>query len=90
MGKCASCHNIYKATTGPALLDFTERGPWSDRKNVYAWISNPAAFMKKNEYAANLKVQYGGQLMTAFPDLTHEEIDAICEYIENKTSGSLY
>jgi mono/diheme cytochrome c family protein len=79
-GNCASCHNVYKSTTGPALIGFTERDPWTDRKNVYAWIRNPQQFMLKNEYTRALKKQYNA-MMTAFPDLTNEEIDAIIEYI---------
>ncbi|MCX6315680.1 MAG: cytochrome c [Bacteroidetes bacterium] len=82
MSKCASCHNMYKATTGPALVNFRERGKWSDNKELYAWIHNPSAYMKKDLYTASLKKQFGGQMMTAFPDLKPEEIDAICEYIE--------
>jgi cytochrome c1 len=81
MTKCAACHNIFKDMTGPSILGFEERGPWADRKNVYDWIRNPAAFMKKNEYARGLKEKYGS-MMTAFPDLTNEEIDAICDYLK--------
>lgn len=80
MGKCASCHSIWKDMTGPALAGFTERGPWTDRKNVYAWIRNPQQFMQSNEYAQELKTKYNA-IMTGFPDLTNEEIDAICEYV---------
>ncbi|MEQ1677439.1 MAG: cytochrome C, partial [Chitinophagaceae bacterium] len=65
----------------PGLLGFTERGPWTNRKNVYEWIRNPAAFMSKNEYTKQLKEMYNGTMMTAFPDMTNDEIDAICDYI---------
>lgn len=82
MSQCASCHNIYKNTTGPALLNFTERGPWGNRQNVYDWIHNPARFMANNAYAAELKKQFGGTMMTAFPNLTAAEIDAICDFVE--------
>jgi cytochrome c2 len=81
MGKCASCHALFKNLTGPGLIGFTERGPWVERKNVYAWIRNPSAFMQTNKYTSNLKAMYGS-MMTAFPDLTDEEVDAICEYIQ--------
>lgn len=78
---CASCHNIYKDATGPSLLGFTERGPWTVRQNVYDWIRNPTAFMQKNEYARKLKEIYGS-MMTAFPHLTNEEINAICDFVD--------
>ena len=51
---CASCHAVNKKLTGPALAGFQDRGPWSDRKNLYAWVHNPAGFAKTNTYAANL------------------------------------
>jgi cytochrome c2 len=80
MSKCASCHAIFKDMTGPGIMGFTERAPWTDRKNIYEWIRNPSAFMARNEYTRKLKEIYKS-MMTAFPDLTNEEIDAICDYI---------
>ena len=78
--KCASCHALFKNMTGPGLLGFEERGPWTDRKNVYGWIRNPSAFMAKNEYAREVKKLFG-TMMTGFPEMTNEEIDAICDYL---------
>lgn len=80
MSHCAACHNLYKDQTGPSLLGLENRGPWSDRKNLYEWIRNPGAFMKKNGYARSLKERFGS-MMTAFPHLSDEEIDAIAAYI---------
>ena len=80
MIKCASCHNLYKDGTGPALLEFGNRGLWSDRKKLYEWIRNPSAFMEKDSYVRSLKEKFGS-MMTAFPDLSNEEIDAIAVYI---------
>lgn len=79
--KCASCHALDKQLTGPALAGVEGRGPWSDRKKLYAWIHNPAGFAKTEPYAANLIKQFGGVLMTNFPDLTEKDIDAIVQYI---------
>src|SRR5687768_1621471 len=42
---CASCHAINKDLTGPKLAGVESRGPWADRKQLYAWIHNPAKFM---------------------------------------------
>lgn len=89
MGKCASCHTIFKNLTGPGLIGFEDRGPWPERKNVYAWIRNPSAFMQKNKYTRELKAQYGS-MMTAFPDLTDEEVDAICAYIIQNSVAAKY
>ncbi|MBX2922017.1 MAG: c-type cytochrome [Chitinophagaceae bacterium] len=79
--KCATCHSITKNLTGPALAGFEERGPWSDRKKLYAWIHNPAAFMASDPYTQGLKAQYNGIVMTGFPDLKEAEIDAIVTYV---------
>lgn len=81
MQKCASCHNLYKKILGPGLAGFTQKEPWTIRQNVYDWIRNPPAFMERNEYARKLKEEYVTP-MQAFPDLTNEEIDAICIYVE--------
>jgi len=78
---CASCHAINKKLTGPALAGVESRGPWSDRKNLYAWVHNSASFKAKNEYAANLFKEYSGIAMTAFPQLTEKDIDAIVGFI---------
>lgn len=80
MSNCASCHRLHVKMTRPSLIGFTEREPWTNRQNVYDWIRNPAAFMQKNEYARSLKEVYGS-MMTAFPHLTNQEIDAICDYL---------
>ena len=81
--KCASCHIIGKNFTGPSLCGFEERGPWGERENVYQWIKNPVEFMKKNEYAKDLRETYNGVLMQAFPNLTNEDIDEIINYINS-------
>ncbi|MDZ4793220.1 MAG: hypothetical protein SGI83_02990 [Bacteroidota bacterium] len=68
LSKCASCHNLLKEGTGPALFGFEQRGFWSNRAKLYAWIRNPSAFMKEDMYTQSPKTKYGS-LMTAFPDL---------------------
>jgi hypothetical protein len=76
---CASCHKIQGAgATAPSLAGFQERGPWADKEKLYAWIYNPNTF--KDPYTDALKKQYG-YVMTAFPQLSNEQIDAIVEYI---------
>jgi len=84
LNKCASCHNVYEDGTGPALMEFENRGVWADRKNLYEWVRNPSVFMEKDFYTQALKRQYGS-VMTAFPDLSNEDIDAIAEYINESS-----
>lgn len=77
---CASCHALNKKLTGPALAGFEERGPWADRKKLYAWVKNPAGFSKTDAYTAGLIKEYG-VIMTAFPQFTDAEIDGLVTYI---------
>jgi cytochrome c551/c552 len=83
---CGSCHALKKALVGPALEGFTERGPWPDRKQLYAWIHNPSAFMAKDPYTQGLKAQYNA-MMTAFPTLSDKDIDAITDYVVKASSA---
>lgn len=84
---CASCHAINKDLTGPRLAGVESRGPWADRKQLYAWIHNPAKFMQNDAYTQGLKQQYGGVVMTGFPQLSEKEIDAIIDYV-NKAAAA--
>jgi mono/diheme cytochrome c family protein len=77
---CAGCHSVTKELSGPALKDFQTRGKWADRKELYAWIHNPASYMSKDEYTQGLKAKYN-QVMPGFPNLSNAEIDAIAEYL---------
>jgi cytochrome c2 len=86
MSKCASCHNLFKDGTGPGLIGFEERGKWADRNELYKWIKNPSAYMKNDSYTHKLKTIYGS-MMTGFPDISNEEIDAICDYINQSMQG---
>jgi cytochrome c2 len=79
-GKCASCHNIFKKMTGPALEGLESRGKWADHKELQAWINNPAAYMAKDPYTQGLKAEYGS-MMTGFGDVTLKEVDDIVAYI---------
>ncbi|MEJ7767487.1 MAG: c-type cytochrome [Chitinophagaceae bacterium] len=83
---CASCHALNKALNGPALAGFQTRGPWADRKELYAWVHNPVAYMAKDPYTQGLKQQYG-TIMQAFPNLANKDIDAIAEYIIKASSA---
>jgi cytochrome c2 len=47
-GKCASCHQIFKDATGPALMGLEERHTWSDHNEILKWAHNPTAYMAKD------------------------------------------
>jgi mono/diheme cytochrome c family protein len=80
--KCASCHNIFKVATGPALGGFQERadGKWADIKELHAWIKSPAAYMANDAYTKGLFAEYKS-MMTPFGDITEAEVSAIAAYI---------
>ena len=78
--KCASCHHVFREMTGPALKDFQNRGQWADRDKLHEWIKNPALFMKNDLHTKQLKVKYL-TTMTAFPEITKEDVNAIADYI---------
>ena len=80
MSKCASCHNVLKKGTGPALAGLEERHIWADHKELLAWINNPAAYMAKDPYTQGLKAEYGS-MMTAFADVTLQDVDNIVAYV---------
>ena len=85
---CASCHAVNKDLTGPKLAGVESRGPWSDRKKLYAWIHNPPKFMQSDAYTQGLKQQFGGVMMAAFPQLSEKEIDAVVAYINKAASAT--
>jgi cytochrome c551/c552 len=80
--KCASCHAPDKQLVGPALKGVEEK--WADRGQLYAWIRNSAAVVKSGyPRAVEVYNQYNKIQMTAFPELTDKDIDAILLYVED-------
>ncbi|SNR14565.1 c-type cytochrome [Tenacibaculum jejuense] len=86
---CASCHKLNKKSTGPALA-----GVESRRENAWLkkWIRNNAALRASGDAdAIALYEEWGQANMTAFPQLTDEQIDNILYYTtvgEIKPTGS--
>ena len=78
--KCASCHQVLKDGTGPALAGLEDRGKWADHNELLKWVNNPADYMSNDPYTQGLKVKYTS-MMSGFPDLTIKDIDAIVTYI---------
>src|SRR4029079_8048282 len=82
---CASCHNIFKQITGPALEHLEDRGSWADHAKLLEWIHNSDDYANKDAYAKNLKfTQFGGQQMQHFPELTLKDVDNIVAYINDE------
>ncbi|MEZ4803341.1 MAG: cytochrome c3 family protein [Gelidibacter sp.] len=80
---CAACHKLDKPMTGPALRNvealLEEEG--KDRQWIYDWVHNSAGVLKSGDaYANALFKEYNNTAMTAFPQLSTEDIDNILAY----------
>lgn len=82
MSKCASCHQVLKPGTGPALAGFEGRHKWADRNELLKWVNNPDAYMQGDSYTQDLKKQYGS-MMQAAPDINLKNLDDIVAYIND-------
>lgn len=88
--KCASCHNNNMKTdmTGPALYGVQER--WEEYPDaLYAWIRNSVATAESGNPRAKVMINWAASQMTAFENLSNEQIDDILAYIEAKGAGTL-
>ncbi|WP_372753678.1 c-type cytochrome [Mariniflexile sp.] len=81
---CAACHQLDKKMTGPALRNVEARlseEQGLDKEWIYSWIKNSAGVIKSGDaYANKVYNEYGGAAMTAFPQLSNEDIDHILSY----------
>lgn len=76
---CASCHSMYKKSTGPAMIGSIER--WQDTNLLKEFIRNPQKVIKKSLYAKKIVEEYSPVMMTSFTYLSDDELNAIFEYI---------
>tara|TARA_R110002050_G_scaffold57866_2_gene130138 strand:- start:2992 stop:4287 length:1296 start_codon:yes stop_codon:yes gene_type:complete len=81
---CAACHKLDKKMTGPALRNVETRlsdEQGLDREWIHAWIKNSSGLIKSGDaYANKVYNDFGGAAMTAFPQLSNEDIDNILAY----------
>lgn len=79
---CASCHNPIKDATGPALKNVDKT--WPSKDWVYGWVHNSSAVIASGDKFANdLYNKWNKTQMTAFPQLSKDEIDAIIGYVNS-------
>jgi len=77
---CAACHNLDKKMTGPALRGVTGRHA---REWFYPWIANSSAMIKAGDPdAVKLFNENNKAVMTAFPQLSKQDIDNILAYTD--------
>ena len=80
---CSNCHKPDADYTGPALKGWSKREPSPDW--VYKWVANPSQMIASDAYAKSLFEKWKPTVMTAFPNLKKEEIDAILKYVDDYT-----
>ena len=79
---CASCHKPLQSMTGPALHGIRKTIPKGDW--IVNWVHNSTALAESGDAEAKrVKEAYSHVQMTAFPDLTKSEIEAILDYVDN-------
>ena len=78
---CAQCHSFNSETiVGPGLMAIEKR---KSIKWIRKWIKNPQQVIESGDkYAIKLYEKFNKTQMTAFPDLTDQDIEAILKYIE--------
>lgn len=81
---CAACHKLDKKMTGPALRNVEARlaeDEGLDRAWIYAWVRNSAGVIKSGDaYANKIYNEYGKAAMTAFPQLSDDDLNNILAY----------
>jgi len=80
---CASCHKPDVDFTGPALKGSRDREAAAGLPKdwVYKWVRNTTSMINTDPYAMQLFAKYNS-VMTAFPDLKNEEIDAVLDWAD--------
>jgi cytochrome c551/c552 len=74
---CSTCHKPDEDFVGPALKDAASR--WPNKALLYAFVKNPDSVIQKDIYALSLQQKYSS-LMTPFPNLSSDDINAILAY----------
>ncbi|WP_224485053.1 c-type cytochrome [Robertkochia aurantiaca] len=75
---CAACHNLDRPMTGPALRGVGDK---YEREWLYEWIKNSQAMIKSGDpQAVAIWEEYKPAVMTAFPQLSNDDIDNIIAY----------
>ncbi|SDR67615.1 Cytochrome c2 [Formosa sp. Hel1_31_208] len=81
---CAACHQLDRKMTGPALRNVEARlseEQGLDREWLNKWIRNSAGLVKSGDaYANQIYNEYNGVAMTAFPQLSDQDITDILAY----------
>ncbi|SMO39271.1 cytochrome c3 family protein [Solitalea koreensis] len=79
---CSSCHAVGKKVTGPALKDVDKR---HEEAWIIKWVHNSQAMVKAGDpVAVKLFNENNQSVMTAFPNLTEDNVKSILAYIKQE------
>ena len=85
MSNCAACHNPLKDATGPALKNMDKSFP--NKEWGYKWVHNSQSLVLAGDKdAVAIFNKFNKIAMTAFPQLSNEDIDAILKYVDDYTA----
>ena len=83
---CAACHKLDKAATGPALRGVADK---YEREWLYKWINNSGELVKSGDaQAVKVFEEFNKVPMTAFPQLSHADIDNILAYTSEQPTAA--
>lgn len=87
---CASCHQVNRESTGPALAGV--EGRWKNKHHLYEFIRNNEGLLTSgvSEYAECLFCRYNKTPMNNFPDLTDSSIADLLAYINTEATRAGY
>lgn len=77
--KCTACHGLEKAVVGPALKGIDTK---YDEAWLLKWIKNAPAFIASGDPLAVKASQYSPAMMSAFPELSDDDIKNIVAYVK--------
>jgi mono/diheme cytochrome c family protein len=84
---CASCHKVDAKLTGPALKDVWTK--WESQVKIVSWVQNSSALIASGDaYANKVFNENNKATMTAFPQLTADQISSIIDfYVQAAQNG---
>ncbi|MDK2771589.1 MAG: c-type cytochrome [Flavobacterium sp.] len=83
---CAACHKLDKVATGPALRGVADK---YEREWLYKWINNSGELVKSGDaQAVKIFEEFNKVPMTAFPQLSHADIDNILAYTSEQPTAA--
>ncbi|HRH56793.1 MAG TPA: c-type cytochrome [Chitinophagales bacterium] len=79
---CTACHAIDRKVVGPALAGVWDR--WESEAKLVAWVQNSSKLIASGDaYANKVFNENNKSVMTAFPQLSAEQVMDILLYIKN-------